>query len=336
MNWIKNKIIIEGFWNIGKTSLAKELVKEFGYKIIHEPNHVEESITCEIEEWYIVQHQKNLKEFFSHSQQKTILERSILSSAAFLYATNKFSPVVRKIVSNFINSYKGFRPFIIFLYAQDNKIKLVSKLVKDRKVRDFLTKRDLRKKYDFFFRNILPFEFGITTLFINTERNNHLRSTQDIKIDVVRTMKENRIAQVNLICYKIKNGKPYFLLLKRNSQKGNFWQSITGGVKIGETMNKTLKREFQEEISIKAKKEFFPVYYSFDYIGQEDYELNEYVFGYKLNIKDKIILSPEHTEYKFVPFKKCVSMLKYKSNKIAFQKIYLMIKHKKKRRDYLL
>ena len=336
MNWIKNKIVIEGFWNIGKTSLAKELSKEFGYKIIYEPNHLEENITSKIEKWYIDQHRKNLKRSFSYPQQKTILERSTFSSAAFLYATNKFSPPVKKIISNFINFYKQLNPLIIFLYAKDKKIQSISKSIEDSKVKDFLTKRDFRKKYDFFFRNILPFEFGLTPLFISIERNNHLRGIKDIKMDVISAMKENRIAQVNLICYKIKNRKPYFLLLKRNSQKGNFWQGITGGVKIGETINKTLKRELQEEISIKDKKKFLSTYYSFNYIGKEDYELNEYVFGCKLNIKDKIILSPEHTEYKFAPLKKCVSILKYKSNKMAFQKIYSMIKNKKKRRDYLL
>jgi dATP pyrophosphohydrolase len=330
MNCVKNKIIVEGFWNMGKTSLIKKLSKEFGHKIICEPNHIEEDITSETEKWYIQQHQKNLKKFFSHPKQKNILERSILSSTAFLYATNKFSSKNKKILFDFASSYKNFKPLIIFLYAEDSKIKLVSKSAKDTKVKNLLAKKEFRKKYDFFFRNILPFEFGITPVFINIQRNDHLKNTNDIKKCVEKITKENRIAQINLICYKIIKEEPCFLLLKRNWQKGNFWQCITGGIKTGETINNALKRELQEEISINPKRNFSPANYSFNYVGGENYELNEYVFGYKLNAKDKIILSKEHIEYKFMSFKKCISMLKYKSNRTAVQKVYFSIKNKKK------
>ena len=323
---MKNKIIIEGFWNIGKTSLIEKLAKNFEYKIIYEPDHLKQNITSKIEKWYIEQHKKNFEKFFSHSQKKTILERSILASAAFLYAGNKFSSINKKIISDFVNFYKLYKPFIIFLYAEDKKNKEISKSVKDKKTRDLLAKRNFRKRYDFFFRNILVFEFGITPLFINIRKDDYSKNIKNAKITIINAIKENRAAQLNLICYKIKNKKPYFLLLKRNSQKGNFWQSITGGIKIGEIINDALKRELYEEISVKTSKNFIPTYYSFNYIGQQGYELNEYVFLYKLDEKDKIILSPEHTEYEFASVEKSVSMLKYKSNKIAFQKAYSLIK----------
>lgn len=329
MNWIKNKIIVEGFWNMGKTSLIKEMSKEFGYKIIYEPNHLEKNVTSDLKKWYIKEHQKKMEKFFSVTKQKVIIERSILSSAAFLYATDKFSSKDKKILLDFVNSYNRFKPLVVFLYAGDSKIQIASKLVKDANVRKFLAKKNFRKKYDFFFRNVLPFEFGIAPIFINIEKDKNAKSIKNLKQCVEKVMKEDRIAQVNLICYKIKNTIPYFLLLKRNPQKGNFWQGITGGVKIGEIIHKTLKRELFEEISIKSKKKFLSTNYSFNYIGGEDYELNEYVFGYELKSKDNIVLSKEHVEYKFASIKESISMLKYESNKASFQKVYFFIKKRR-------
>ena len=39
-----------------------------------------------------------------------------------------------------------------------------------------------------------------------------------------------RTTQVEVIVFKMVNGQPLFLLLKRNPRRGGFWQPITGGV----------------------------------------------------------------------------------------------------------
>jgi len=63
------------------------------------------------------------------------------------------------------------------------------------------------------------------------------------------------------------------------------------------------------------KRRFLNINYNFNYIGSEGYELNEYAFGYELLENEKIFLSGEHTEYKFVNLKKADSLLKYQDNK---------------------
>ena len=55
--------------------------------------------------------------------------------------------------------------------------------------------------------------------------------------------------------------------------------------------------------------------------GKEEYELSEYVFGYRLE-EDKIILSDEHTEYEFLSVKEAIERVKYDGNKQAIQAVY--------------
>jgi len=61
--------------------------------------------------------------------------------------------------------------------------------------------------------------------------------------------------------------------------------------------------------------------YSFYYIGAEGYELNEYVFGYRLEPSDIVTLSDEHTEFKFVSLDEALGLLKYESNKEALKSV---------------
>ena len=47
-------------------------------------------------------------------------------------------------------------------------------------------------------------------------------------------MGDGRIAQVEVIVFKIVDGKPIFLLMKRQPERGGFWQPVTGGVEADE------------------------------------------------------------------------------------------------------
>lgn len=335
---MNNKIIIDGFWRVGKTSVAKKLAQEFQYKIIKEPNHIDSNININIDEWYVAKHQDRLKKLFQDRGARMILERSPLASAAFLYATHQKLQVVDRIVQEFMLFYKRFRPLLVFMYADAQTIQNAAKVVDDPKLKLLLTKKFFVKSYDFFYRNLLPFQYGITPLCVNVSPQSPSAQFGDTinqaKEAIIKAMQENRVAQINLICYKMRKGEPLFLLLKRNSQKGGFWQGVTGGVKAGEILFDTLTRELREELSLKSKKEFLPSYFSFNYIGNEGYELNEYVFGCKLKWNEKIILSHEHTDYKLAPLEQCLPMLKYESNKKAISLIHFLIKNGKRPKSF--
>ena len=51
-------IIVEGFWNIGKTELINDLSKKYNYDIIPEPNHLLKNIKKGISKWYRKKHWK--------------------------------------------------------------------------------------------------------------------------------------------------------------------------------------------------------------------------------------------------------------------------------------
>ena len=69
-------------------------------------------------------------------------------------------------------------------------------------------------------------------------------------------MPDDRIDQVEIIVFKVIDGNPLFLLLKRIPSRGGFWQPVTGGVNAGEDFTLAAKREVQEETGINEFREF--------------------------------------------------------------------------------
>lgn len=320
---MKNKIIIEGFWNIGKATLAREISKDCSHLLIMEPNHLGKGIAKNrINSWYVKEHSKNQKVFFK--EESAILERSIISSAAFFYATGR--EIDHKILKSFIAVYKKEKPLIVFLYADGKTVEILSKEVRDPTIKKLLKNQIFVKKYEEFYRNILPFLYDIVPVLINVGTISKRKTVKEIKQEIIKAVENNRLAQISVFCYKIEK-EPLFLLLKRNAKKGGFWQGITGGVKINQTLQEALFAETQEELGLKLRfRDILETGHSFSFTGSEGYELNEYVFGYRLREGDKFVLSDEHSEYKFVALKEAGNLLKYETNKVAIKKIAKMIK----------
>ena len=324
---LKHKIIIEGFWKVGKSTLINNLSEDLGYSIIEEPNHLEKGVCVGIDtnKWYIEKHLRNQKRFFKDKNEKLIMERSILASGAFLYATNEDEKTIREILSSFVLEYKKYKSLIVFLYSGKKMLKKLG-----RNKLELLQNNTFIEKYDEFFRRILPFVYDITPIFINIEGKNKLKSPKRIENNVISVIENNRLAQINVVCYKKElKGEPLFLLLKRNPQKGGFWQTVSGGVKTSNTLRETIFAELKEELGLQVKKEkILETQHSFHYIGSEDYELNEYVFGYRLDNSDKITLSEEHTEYKFVDLNEAIKLVKYQTNRELLRKVYDLVAKK--------
>ncbi|OIO18672.1 MAG: hypothetical protein AUJ23_03235 [Candidatus Magasanikbacteria bacterium CG1_02_32_51] len=134
-----------------------------------------------------------------------------------------------------------------------------------------------------------------------------------------------RIAQVEIIVYKIKNNQPLFLLLKRIESRGEFWQPITGGANDDETLEDAAKRELMEETQIKNYLNFINKVHYFEFDIEIHGRIKEYVFAVEVNKKTEVVLSDEHEEKKWCDFEEALRLLKYENNRESFRKVFKII-----------
>ena len=134
-----------------------------------------------------------------------------------------------------------------------------------------------------------------------------------------------RTTQVEVIVFKMVNGQPLFLLLKRNPRRGGFWQPITGGVHDEEKLPDAARRELFEETQINEHLRFIEdiYYFEFDSLGYG--RLKEYVFGVEVAENVNITISSEHTEMKWCTFEESLNLLKYERNKEGFKNLFNLI-----------
>ncbi len=126
--------------------------------------------------------------------------------------------------------------------------------------------------------------------------------------------------QIEGIIFRRNNGKIEFLLLKRNKERGGFWQPITGGLEEGETIKQTLLRELKEETGVEEAK-IINLNYSFQF-KENDLWLTEFVFSIEISSKEKIKISSEHDEYLWCDLNTALDKLKWDTNKQAFKKTF--------------
>ena len=135
-------------------------------------------------------------------------------------------------------------------------------------------------------------------------------------------MTSNRVAQVEVIIFKAINGVPLFLLLKRQPDRGGFWQPVTGGVEKGEGLRDAALREMAEETGItEAVKVLENVhYFEFEFNGGYGWA-KEYVFGVQVSEDAQCVISDEHSGQKWCTLDEALELLKYESNREGFRKI---------------
>ena len=134
-----------------------------------------------------------------------------------------------------------------------------------------------------------------------------------------------RTMQVEIIVFKIVNNKILFLMLKRNEQKGGFWQPITGGVEDGESLAQAVNRELREETGITNYLRIINDVYYFEFDTIECGVLKEYVFGVQIATDMDAKLSPEHIEIKWCTLEESLALLKYENNKTGFKKLISLL-----------
>lgn len=145
--------------------------------------------------------------------------------------------------------------------------------------------------------------------------------------------------QVIVIPYRKENDRFMFAVFKRSPDSGGFWQWIAGGAENEETSCEAAIREVSEEAGVFAK-----TLYSLDtkasiqkdiYEGHETWSDDLFVVtehSFALCMEDKeIILSDEHTEFRWVSYDDAVKLLLHDSNKTALWELCERLKTKKMR-----
>ncbi len=113
-----------------------------------------------------------------------------------------------------------------------------------------------------------------------------------------------------------KNKDEYkFLLVKRSHKDGGFWQPITGTLEFSESILDCMKREVFEETGI-TEGSFTDEIHRFSW-QKKDYTVVELVYGLDTT-QENVILSEEHTEYRWCDFEVALQLLEKENNKNAF------------------
>ena len=135
--------------------------------------------------------------------------------------------------------------------------------------------------------------------------------------------------QVLILPYlKDKQGAIKYAIFRRSD--GDYWQAITGGGEEGETPKETARREMQEETGITQDCDILPLncVANIPVIGvtgehtwgDDVLTIPEYSFGVRVS-RQRLRLSKEHIEYKWVDYEEAIGMLKWNSNKDALREL---------------
>ncbi len=135
-------------------------------------------------------------------------------------------------------------------------------------------------------------------------------------------MKELPIKIQSIVYHKGLDGLKV-LLLKRSPEDGGFWQTVTGTLEINESILESRKRELKEEAGIE-KANFSDEIYRFSWT-KKDYTVVELVYTAEV-FSMNVILSPEHTEYMWLPIKEAIDKVEKQNTKDSlseFMNIFL-------------
>ena len=140
--------------------------------------------------------------------------------------------------------------------------------------------------------------------------------------------------QVLIIPYKMENNSVWYAVFKREDLGA--WQGLAGGVEENETPLQAAIRESYEEAKLPDTLKYIqldslstiPVNFIHGnyFWGKDVYNVVEYCFGVNTK-KNKIILSSEHTEYKWVTYEEAFGILKWDSNRNALWELNEKIKN---------
>lgn len=241
---LSDLIIIEGFWNIGKTSFLNHLAKLNDFEKIEEPNHLKENIKVNISSWYKKQHQKRMKASSSFLKQgkRVVMERSLISNVSYKYACG------RKLLKEDFDILREIGLLesnlsVVFFCASEGFVRRQSKKIVDNDTRELLSKNSFYKKYLEFYKKILP-RFLKSVIIIKVD-NNGFFEKNDLMLkkfyNFFPLLEKERVECASIVPFY----KDKILLLY--DYKYNHYVLPQGHREHGENLERTAIREMREE-----------------------------------------------------------------------------------------
>ena len=95
------RIVIEGLWALGKTSICKFLKKDYGFSFIKEPDHKKRKVNnIDLDYWYYDKHIENLEKAIKTVNTNVVLERSAASTLAFIKSRDGKPQLAKKLITD--------------------------------------------------------------------------------------------------------------------------------------------------------------------------------------------------------------------------------------------
>ena len=139
-------------------------------------------------------------------------------------------------------------------------------------------------------------------------------------------MPNSIIRVIDSYVYRKQGSDIYFLVLKRAETKiyEHLWQSVAGKIEKGEKAWETAVREVKEETGSDVSRLFVADHISQFYEAHKDRINIVPVFGAEI-LEEKITISSEHSDYKWLKFNKAVKFLSWNGQKKGLKSVYEMI-----------
>lgn len=119
-----------------------------------------------------------------------------------------------------------------------------------------------------------------------------------------------------------------YLLLRRISSRGGFWQGVTGGVHEGEDLAEAARRELKEETGL-VPSALEKIDFSYSFTVDDEWrhlyapdvkEITEYVFIAYVEADKPTLDQREHDEWRWCRFEEALKLLRWMGNREALKR----------------
>jgi hypothetical protein len=177
---IKNKIIVEGLWDVGKTTLCEYLNYTYNYEFVKEPDHLKQRIDGgqNLDDWYIQAHIDSVSKA-NKTFQYFCMERSLASTLAFIEARDGQIPS-SILKSNSIKEaaiYYQKTSLCVYLQASPENYRSIRQIRKDGRIESFLS-NDFTLKYIQSFEKWLQYFFDTKLITLPLFKENGSRESE--------------------------------------------------------------------------------------------------------------------------------------------------------------
>lgn len=137
-------------------------------------------------------------------------------------------------------------------------------------------------------------------------------------------MTTQSIVEVHIFKIDEATKTPLFLLMKRTSERGGFWQPLTGKVEPPENIRHAIEREVGEETGITEYLELYDPGYAF-YFKDKKHSNREHIFGLRVSPDAVVKISDEHDTLVWDNYEEAIKKLTWDENKRGLKLVKNMI-----------